>query len=215
MLGKVICFEGIDGTGKTTQALKFKKYFEEMNYPVVYAKMGEGYLAEKILEINSGKIKVPFSTRSLLYAVNADYTDKMVVQPAVSEGKIVLLDRQYLTLIIYGTIRNKDQEWLEIINSKLTKPDLTFILLTEPEEVIKHRDKKIGIFETVRNNIKEADDLTKNYLALQNEVSDFYKKFLNSDNIFGVTTNSGIEGTFEKIAAILHSKLDLLSKGDY
>lgn len=209
MTGKIICFEGIDGAGKTTQALKLKQRLEERGYSVKYVKMGAGYLSEQIKEINAGRVRVPFSTRSLLYAANVDYMDKEVVRPAIEAGDIVLLDRQYLTLIIYGTLRNKDQSWLENVNSKLTQPDITFVLLADPEEVARNRNKKITLFEVVKNDVKEGQDLVRNYIALQRQVSDFYRQFIDDDRIIGVATAAGVDSTFAEIEARLRQKLGL------
>jgi dTMP kinase len=209
MTGKIICFEGIDGAGKTTQALKLKQRLEERGHTVKYVKMGEGYLSQQIKEINAGRVRVPFSTRSLLYAANVDYIDKEVVRPSISAGDIVLLDRQYLTLIIYGTLRNKDQSWLENVNSKLAQPDITFVLLADPEEVARNRNKKITLFEVVKNDVKEGQDLVRNYIALQREVSDFYRQFIDDDRIIGVATAAGIDGTFAEIETWLRQKLRL------
>jgi len=209
MTGKIICFEGIDGAGKTTQALKLKQRLEERGHSVKYVKMGEGYLSEQIKEINAGRVQVPLSTRSLLYAANVDYIDKEVVRPAIEAGDIVLLDRQYLTLIIYGTLRNKDQRWLEHVNSKLAQPDITFVLLADPEEVARNRNKKITLFEVVKNDVKEGQDLVRNYIALQREVSDFYRQFIDDDRIIGVATAAGIDGTFAEIETWLRQKLGL------
>jgi dTMP kinase len=209
MTGKIICFEGIDGAGKTTQALKLKQRLEERGHSVKYVKMGEGYLSQQIKEINAGRVRVPFSTRSLLYAANVDYIDKEVVRPSISAGDIVLLDRQYLTLIIYGTLRNKDQSWLENVNSKLAQPDITFVLLADPEEVARNRNKKITLFEVVKNDVKEGQDLVRNYIALQREVSDFYRQFIDDDRIIGVATAAGIDGTFAEIETWLRQKLRL------
>lgn len=209
MTGKIICFEGIDGAGKTTQALKLKQRLEERGHSVKYVKMGEGYLSEQIKEINAGRVRVPFSTRSLLYAANVDYIDKEVVRPSINAGDIVLLDRQYLTLIIYGTLRNKDQRWLENVNSKLAQPDITFVLLADPEEVARNRNKKITLFEVVKNDVKEGQDLVRNYIALQREVSDFYRQFIDGDRIIGVATAAGIDSTFAEIETWLRQKLGL------
>ena len=111
MNGKIICFEGNDGAGKTTLALKLKEYIEEKRLKVRYVKMANNFLSDLLKKCNSGEINVPFSTRSLLYATNMDYSDKIIVRPAIENNEIVILDRQYLTLIIYGQIGGRSSNW--------------------------------------------------------------------------------------------------------
>jgi len=95
--GKFITFEGIDGSGLTTQAGLLKGWLADKGYEVYLTKEPD----------------------------RMDHLHNDVL-PKINEGVIVICDRYLLSSYSYQSIDN-DLEWLREINSRAKKPDLTIL----------------------------------------------------------------------------------------
>ncbi len=94
--GKFITFEGLDGTGKSTQLEKLARALRSTGLQVVVTREPGGTpTAEKIrhLVLDSGTSTIaPMAELALMFGARAQHIDE-VIQPALAEGKIVLCDR--------------------------------------------------------------------------------------------------------------------------
>jgi dTMP kinase len=94
--GKFITFEGLDGTGKSTQIEKLAKALRARGVPVVVTREPGGTeTGEKIRDVilHSGTTGLaPMAEMALMFASRAQHI-REVIEPAVTEGKIVLCDR--------------------------------------------------------------------------------------------------------------------------
>jgi dTMP kinase len=94
--GKFITFEGLDGTGKSTQIEKLAKALRARGLAVVVTREPGGTeTGEKIRHVilDSGTTGLsPMAEMALMFASRAQHI-REVIEPAVAEGKIVLCDR--------------------------------------------------------------------------------------------------------------------------
>lgn len=137
----LISFEGVDGSGKSTQASLVKDRLQEMGLPVVmYREPGGTPLSERIrtllldpdLDIN------PLAELLLFSAARAQLVNS-VIQPALDNGSIVILDRFFDSTVAYqGAGRGiLDQEWIREFNAVVTSnmsPDRTYYIAIQPED---------------------------------------------------------------------------------
>ena len=135
MLIKLITFEGIDGSGKSTQIKMLQQEFERAG--IVYKSFrepGGTDLSEKIREIllDKNNIKLTSSSECLLFAAARAQLTKEQIRPAINRGEFVICDRFVDSTIAYqGYGRGLDLKYLYQINSFATdglNPDITFIL---------------------------------------------------------------------------------------
>lgn len=141
-----ISFEGIDGSGKGTQAKLLLKYLEEKNIPCVYVrepgatKVGE---AIRQLLLESQNISISPKTELLLFLASRAQLVSQLISPALSEGKIVVADRFIDSSVAYqGAGRNIGLEQVEKLNDFATgglKPDLTFYIDITVETSMKRK----------------------------------------------------------------------------
>lgn len=94
--GKFITFEGLDGCGKSTQVEKLAAALRAEKLAVVVTREPGGTpTGEKIrqilLDTSTGAL-APLAELTLMFAARAQHI-KEVIQPAMSEGRIVLCDR--------------------------------------------------------------------------------------------------------------------------
>ena len=94
--GKFITFEGLDGTGKSTQMEKLaRKLRAEGLLVVVTREPGGTDTGEKIRKVllDTGTSKLsPLAELALMFASRAQHIQE-IIQPALAEGRIVLCDR--------------------------------------------------------------------------------------------------------------------------
>lgn len=135
MKGKFIVLEGIDGSGKTTQLKLLGDKLKDRGLPVLHTREPGGTrIGDKIREILLNpeyKELVPRAEAFLYAAARAQHVAQ-VIQPALSNGTIVLCDRFLDSSLAYqGFGRGIEVSLLERINEPATDglvPDLTIIL---------------------------------------------------------------------------------------
>lgn len=150
--GKFIVFEGLDGSGQSTQAELLREFLRERGYGVVLTKEPtlESEAGKKIRKVLSKEIKVnPRELQELMVKDRKEHLEKIII-PALKEGKIVISDRYFFSTFAFGASVQLDLEWLIEINNQFLYPDTTFLLKVSPKvciERIQKRGKLIDLFE--------------------------------------------------------------------
>ena len=152
MKGKFIVFEGIDGSGKTTQINQLSRWLNstdlipENNQLIITREPGGTKLGQSIrsLLLNISVEKSPDSiTELLLYAADRAQHVNEIIRPSLNQGDWVLSDRfSGSTLAYQGYGRHLDLSLikdLEIIATQGITPDITFLLDIPVKESIKRR----------------------------------------------------------------------------
>ena len=102
-----IVIEGQDATGKDTQAAKLVDYFKSQGKNVVhYSESGtnsENPFIQQIAQLNYGShdSDIDPRTRVLLYLVNRYEQWKKLAEPALQNGDVVIITRNWLSTVIY------------------------------------------------------------------------------------------------------------------
>ena len=169
--GKLIVFEGLDGSGKSTQTKLLELYLKRQGFKTAmidFPQHGEksAGLVDQYLQGKYGKAeKVNPYVASIFYACDR-YDASFKLKKWLSEKKIVIADRYMASNIGHqgGKIKDKKErrkfiKWLyelEYEIFKIPKPDLTLVLKTNPEFSIKLADKITD---------KEKQERRKSYLG--------------------------------------------------
>ena len=135
MLGKFITFEGIEGSGKSTQVKLLVNYLESRNIPYLCTREPGGTpIAEAIRKIllDPACFEMLPETELLLYnASRAQHTGELIL-PALKAGKIVICDRYYDSTYAYqGAARELDTDIIDTLTRYATfdtVPELTILL---------------------------------------------------------------------------------------
>ncbi len=141
--GFLITFEGIDGSGKTTQLRLTEKYLRDKGYDIlVLREPGSTPLGEKIRKILlhrpvrrpglDRQNKINPASELLLYVAARAELVKDVIEPSLKRGTIILCDRFYDSTTAYqGYGRGIDINLIENLNRVAVGesiPDLTFLV---------------------------------------------------------------------------------------
>jgi dTMP kinase len=140
--GHLIAFEGLDQSGKQTQAerllaavrgngraahfLSFPDYDTAIGAEIGRALQGDRNYAADVMQ--------------LLYVANR-YEHRGSIETWLADGGVVVCDRYLASSIAYGEAQGVDAQWLATIQTHLPQPSLT-LLLDIPPEASLHRKQR-------------------------------------------------------------------------
>ena len=124
----LINLEGIDGCGKSTQSKFLMEKFEENNEKTIILKEPtNGKYGKKLWEMLSGKREATTEQILDLFVMDRKEHVNDKINPALKEGKIVLMDRYYYSTMAYQAAAGIDVNRIRKDNEFAPKPDIVLI----------------------------------------------------------------------------------------
>ena len=170
--GKFITFEGCDGSGKSTQIKKLAAYLTEQGIPfIVTREPGGGKISEAIRSIilDGRNSEMTDECEALLYAASRVQHLNDRVEPALSQGKLVVCDRYVDSSLAYqGYARGLGVDFVSNINAYALEkylPDVTIFIDLTPEAAFRRK-----------HGADENDRLEQAGMAFHQRVYEGYKQ---------------------------------------
>jgi len=134
MRGLLIAFEGLDQSGKQTQAERLKAAVEARGRAAVLLDFPsyETHIGREIGAGLQGQRDYHPDTMQLLYVANR-YEKKPQIEAFLADGAIVICDRYLASSVAYGEAQGLDGVWMRDVQKYLPQPDLTILLDIAPE----------------------------------------------------------------------------------
>ena len=140
MRGQLICFEGLDQSGKQTQAELVCAHLQSrgtatrlLSFPDYTTPIGT-----ELHRALHGERDYPADVMQLLYVANR-YEARPQVEGWLTTGTTVVCDRYLASSIAYGEAQGLDPVWLADIQKFLPAPDLTVLLDIAPETAVRRK----------------------------------------------------------------------------
>ena len=192
--GFFICIEGLDASGKTTQARRLVRNLRQRGFEAVYTtepSSGEigRFIRARILQTRK---RVPSVVEALLFAVDRIDHVARRIKPALQEGKIVVCDRYMFSSLAYQGAAGLDLDWIEEINRFALPPHLAIYIDIPPEMVVERIKGKRSVMET---------------LQTQQKVREVYMKLIARGRLMPINGNRPADEVAKDILALV---LDLL-----
>jgi len=134
MAGRLIAFEGLDQSGKQTQAEHLRdrlvaggRSVRMLSFPVYETAIG----TEIHHALHGGRSYGP-DVMQLLYVTNR-YESKPRIEADLRDGAILICDRYVASSLAYGEAQGLDAAWLHGLQVHLPQPALTILLDIAPE----------------------------------------------------------------------------------
>jgi dTMP kinase len=151
-----VTFEGIDGSGKSTQAELLADWLREQGRTVLATREPGGTPVGEALRqlVLHGDHVSPWAEAALFAAARAEHVES-AIRPALDRGHDVVCDRYLDSSVAYqGIARGLGAEAVRELNLTVTRqllPVRTFLVLTPPEEARRRASKE-------RDRIEQEDD---------------------------------------------------------
>ena len=200
VLKNFIVFEGIDGSGTSTQI----KLLQQSN-PQKYFSTAEptdlptGRFLRKMLK---GEFTVDEKTNSYLFAADRceHIYGKEGIISKINEGKTVISDRYFFSSLAYQASGGA-KETAELVNSTFPLPEYLFYFEITPQislSRVEKRNSSKEIYETLEKQLKIASEYEK--------VISFYEKKSCGMKIIRIDASKTIEQIAEEIQTILNKR---------
>lgn len=171
MKGKIIVFEGPEGSGKTTQANRVFKFLKNKYKKVIFLREPGGVkISEDIRKIilNPKNKKMCALTELLLYEAARAQLVCEKINLLLKKGYIILMDRFYLATTVYqGYGRGIKKQIINYLNKLVTnniKPDLTIIYDVSRKEALKRMKTRKKMDRIEQENDRFHEKIRKGYL---------------------------------------------------
>jgi len=152
----LIVFEGIDGTGKSTQVQLLTKALEAQGKTVITSREPtDGPFGKKLREsMIHGRLS-PVEELGLFHDDRRDHVQSLIA-PALSRDEVVILDRYYFSTMAYQGARGFDPVEIRKVNEAFAPvPDLVMILEVPVSVAI----ERIGGRDGATNTFEKEDNL--------------------------------------------------------
>jgi len=166
-----IVFEGIDGTGKSTQVKLLKAALERAGHVVTTSFEPTNGTYGAMLRSSATRPEGRYSLEEELQLFLKDRAEHVndLINPSLERGEIVILDRYYHSTMAYQGARGMDPAVIRAQNEVFaTKPDLVFVLSLPVEVSLQRigvRDGEGDAFEK-RENLEKCADI---FMSLEDD----------------------------------------------
>ncbi len=177
--GLLIVFEGIDGSGKTSQTQLLKKWLEKENHSVTLTKWNSAKPIKPMTDKLKEKRELSPILYSLTHAIDLIHRYENEILPALSANKIVIADRYIYTSIVRDKARGIDVELLNKIYKEFRIPDVLFHCWVPIHIAFGRMIKEKGLsYYGTGSDLNLADNREENYMKYENILDKLYKKIL-------------------------------------
>lgn len=167
MTGLLVAFEGLDQSGKQTQAEALHAALtgaghacELLSFPDYRTSIGG-----EIHRALHGERDYPADVMQLLYVANR-YELRKKIEDWLAAGRAILCDRYVASTIAYGEAQGLDRQWLADIQRFLPPADLTILLDIPPEVAVQRKQADRDRYE------RDLELLTRVRRSYQSQATD-------------------------------------------
>ena len=162
----LIAFEGLDQSGKETQALYLRARLEQEGHKVRAASFPdyETPIGVELRKALAGERDFSPEVMQLLYVANR-FEYKPRLESWLAAGDVVVCDRYRASSVAYGESQGLDAVWLEDIQRSLPPSDVTVLLDIAPETAARRKatgrdryERDLGLLARVRESYRRQAD---------------------------------------------------------
>lgn len=175
--GLLIVIEGIDGTGKSTQAHRLAAWLEAHGRPtVIDREPTDGPWGRRLREsASSGRLS---AEDELAYFLRdrREHVERLIA-PSLAAGKVVILDRYYFSTMAYQGSRGLDPAEIRRANEEFAPvPDLLLVLDLDVDRAL----ARIGSRGDTANAFEKRDSLERCQAVFRSLAGEHFVRFIDT-----------------------------------
>ena len=169
-----IVFEGLDGSGSTTQVSLLTSALQKKGFDVVQTKepVDDSPIGSLVRSALQKKWVADPQALQLLFTADRAQHLRDVIEPALAENKIVICDRYLFSTVAFGSL-SVPQEDLLTWNDSFRIPDMTFFLKLDPRECISRIESR-GEAKELFEKEQTLQQVLKTYEWLSTQFQNFF-----------------------------------------
>jgi dTMP kinase len=192
--GAFIVIEGLDGSGKTTQAKLLATRLNQRYRALYTAEPSQGTIGTFIREsCLYGRKRLPATVEALLFAADRVEHVENEIKPALRDGRLVISDRYVYSSLAYQGSAALSIDWIQAINKHALKPDFAVFIDVPPETVLKRLNREKSIMENLQTLRK---------------VREIYLKFVREGALTLIEGDKPVEEVERNVEAIVQQFLE-------
>jgi dTMP kinase len=193
--GRLLVFEGLDGSGKSTQAALLGKWLSSRGYRVFFTEWNSSELVANVIRRGKKKGLLTPTTFSLLHATDfADRFDRQILPP-LRAGYLVVCDRYAYTAFVRDAARGCDPNWVRTIYSFAPRPDRAYYFRVPVSVTLKRKlasRLKINYYEAGMD-LGLSDEVNESYMKFQSRLKREYDRIAQTDNFTIIDSTRAVE----------------------
>lgn len=209
--GVLIAVEGLDGSGKSTQAHLLVEWLRSMGAPVHHTEWNSSPLVASSTKKAKKQKRLKPETFHLIHA--ADFADRYErqIQPLIEVGGIVVCDRYKFTALARDGSRGIDSDRIEKCYSFAREPDLTLYFKVSPDVSLSRINKgrsQLKYYESGMD-MNLSEDPFESYLLLQGRQREIYDGLTQSGRMVEIDADRTIPEVLRSVREIINDKFDI------
>lgn len=175
MTGHLIAFEGLDQSGKQTQAERLLEAFRAAGHTAEFLTFPayETAIGTEIDYALHGQREYQADTLQLLYIANR-FEFRPKIESWLAAGSMVVCDRYLASSIAYGEAQGVDPAWLAAIQQRLPRPSLTILLDIPPDASLTRKqvardkfERDLPLLGRVRDSYLRQAEQSRDWIRLE------------------------------------------------
>lgn len=209
--GVLIAVEGLDGSGKSTQAHLLVEWLRSLGAPVHHTEWNSSPLVASSTKKAKKQRRLKPETFHLIHA--ADFADRYErqIQPLIEVGGIVVCDRYKFTALARDGSRGIESDRIEKCYSFAREPDLTLYFKVSPDVSLSRIDKgrsQLKYYEAGMD-MNLSEDPFESYLILQGRQREIYDRLTQSGRMVEIDADRTIPEVLRSVREIINDKFDI------
>lgn len=214
--GRLIVLEGLDGSGKSTQARLLVKWLQAQGYRVFFTEWNSSELVSDAIRRGKKRGLLTPTTFSLLHAT--DFADRYErhIGPPLRAGYIVVCDRYAYTAYVRDAARGCDPKWVRSLYAFAPRPD-TALYFRVPVSVSLQRKiasrLKISYYEAGMD-LGLSDNIQESYERFQQRLKRGYDRLVETDGLIPLDASRPMEPVLRDVRREIKPLLEGFPKAE-
>ncbi|MGI0053131.1 MAG: dTMP kinase [Thermoplasmata archaeon] len=193
--GQLLVFEGLDGSGKSTQARLLGSWLQSRGYRVFFTEWNSSDLVAATIRRGKKKGLLTPTTFSLLHAT--DFADRFErhILPPLRAGYLVICDRYIYTAFVRDAARGCSPQWVRNLYGFAPRPDRTFYFQVPVSVSLRRKiasRSKISYYEAGMD-LGLAAEVVDSYAKFQSRLKREYDRMARSDGFEVIDAHRPVE----------------------